>query len=313
MTRARLRLAFMGTPSYALPTLEALTAHDHEICQIWTKPPSPQGRGLKARPSAVAEWARQRALPLCEQRDLRGAQELEKLRALNLDAVIIVSFGIILPKALLSIPRLGCLNLHPSLLPRWRGAAPIARALWAGDSKTGVSIIQIGESVDSGAILAQEEIIIGDMNAGQLSALTSRLGAKLMVESLERFARSEITPTPQDDSLAVMADRLTAAEEKIDWQLSASKLLCQIRALSPTPGAWFKARRGERDVRVRLSDAQMCDGAGRAGEVLDEKNAIIACGEGALRLRQLQREGRRSMPAADFLIGFPLSKGERLS
>ncbi len=303
-----LRLAFMGTPDYALPSLECLKHSSHQLLKIWTKPPSRTGRGKKLKKSAVALWAEENNTPYRECQNLKDDAEWEVFESLNLDAVLVVSFGVILPKRFLTLPRLGCLNLHPSLLPRWRGAAPIERALWAGDEKTGITIMLLGEGIDDGDILAQQEIEIGAMNAADLRQGTSTQGARLLLQTLEAYADGKLTARAQDSSRATFAEKLSAADEGLDWAHPAKKLLCHVRALSPKPGAWF-IYRGQ---KIRLLDAELVEAKGAAGEILDDRQGVIACGDKALKPLALQREGKKALSAHDFLLGFKFHKGDRL-
>ena len=328
MSSKKLRLAFMGTPDFALPTLKALRGSGHEIVMIYARPPQGSGRGLRARDGVIADYARQHKLPLRQAASLRTQEEKDFFASLKIDAAIITSFGLILPKEFLSLPSLGCLNLHPSLLPRWRGAAPIERAIMAGDQHSGITIMLMDEGVDSGAILAQEKIKIGDMNAGQLREVMAHKGASLMADTLESFANGKIIPQKQDERQATSAPRLTAEDEKIHWQKPALEILCQIRALSPRPGAWFEinARAHDEPTRIRLLDAALSDGVKgatgrerrrgrerRPGQVLDEKQAIIACGSGAVRLLKLHRAGKKIMDIDVFLQGFALNREMKLN
>ncbi len=317
MQPKKLRLAFMGTPDFALPTLKALMASSHEIAMVYAKPSKRSGRGLSARAGVVADYARRHQLPLRQALSLRAQEEESFFSALNIDAAIVAAFGLILPQAFLSIPRLGCLNLHPSLLPRWRGAAPIERAIMAEDRQTGITIMLMDEGVDSGDILAQEKMDINDMNVGQLRDVMAQKGAQLMIDTLDNFAAGKISAHKQDDRQAILAPRLTAEDEKINWHRSAQEILCQIRALSPRPGAWFcvESRGSGEPTRIRLLAAERVHGIKGAaeGEILDEDQAIIACGCGALKLLTVQRAGKKVMEIDDFLLGFPLRRGMKLN
>lgn len=301
----------MGTPDYALPSLEALSASHHQLEIIWTKQENKAGRGQKIQKSAVSLWAKKNNIACRECKNLRDPEELEIFRSLNLDACIVVSFGIILPKEFLEATKLGCLNLHPSLLPKWRGAAPIERAILAGDKKTGITIMLLAQGIDDGDILFQQEVEIGAMNAGSLKNLTANQGAKLLLSSLELFSEGKIKPRPQNDSEATMAEKISREDRKIDWQKPAQYLLNQIRALSPKPAPYFYYN----GKQIKLLEAEIIKKQGRAGEVLDESQAIIACGTDSLKLLTLQREGKNSMPAASFLHGLvpQLKKNQSLN
>ena len=308
-----MRLAFMGTPVFALPTLEAIHKSHHQLVMIWTKPERKRQRGQKTYPTPVALWAERHNIPLRQIVSFtKQAEDKKILKELNIDAALIVSFGVILPQNILAIPPLGCLNLHPSLLPRWRGAAPIERAIEAGDEKTGITIMLLGEGVDDGDMLAQKQIMIGQKNAGQLRQDLALLGADLMMEALERWEKGKITPIKQNHEKAVWAAKIQSREEEIDWTRPAKAILHQIRALAPKPGAWSLLWRNQQPIRIRLLDAHLSELDGKSGDMLDEKHAIIGCGEGALAITHIQREGKKPMAIDDFLRGFPLIKGRGL-
>lgn len=305
----RLRLAFMGTPDFAVPCLDALVAAGHAVAAVYTQPPRQAGRGNKPRPSPVQQAAEHQGIEVRTPLTLKSAEEQAAFAALDLDAAVVVAYGLILPKPILAAPRLGCLNIHASLLPRWRGAAPIQRAIMAGDKETGVTIMQMEEGLDTGPMLLSEPAAIGDDdNAGSLHDRLAEIGARLIVSALDKLAAGELTATPQPAEGAIYAAKLTRADESIDWRRSADDLARQVRALSPSPGAWFPAK-GE---RIKLLAARAIDGSGEPGEVLDD-HLTIACGKGALRPLQLQRAGRAPIVAADFLRGFAVPKGARLT
>ncbi|MFM9843110.1 MAG: methionyl-tRNA formyltransferase [Dongiaceae bacterium] len=305
----RLRLAFMGTPDFAVPCLDALAAAGLGIAAVYTQPPRQAGRGKKPRPSPVQAAAERQGLEIRTPLSLKDAGEQAAFAALNLDAAVVVAYGLLLPKPVLAAPRLGCLNIHASLLPRWRGAAPIQRAIMAGDKETGVTIMQMDEGLDTGPILLREAIAIaGDETAGTLHDRLAALGARLIVQALDGLAAGMLTATPQPAGAAVYAAKLTRADEIIDWRRSADEIGRKVRALCPVPGAWFTAK-GE---RIKLLAALAVDGRGEPGAILDDR-LTIACGSGALRPLQLQRAGRGPVPAADFLRGFVLAPGTRLS
>lgn len=304
-----LRLAFMGSPAFALPTLAALIAAGHDIACVYSQPPRPAGRGKQDRPTPVHAFAAERGIEVRTPRSLKKAPEQEAFAALDLDVAIVVAYGLILPKAILDAPARGALNLHGSLLPRWRGAAPIQRAIMAGDKVTGVQVMRMEEGLDTGAVLATAETPIEfDDTTQTVHDRLATLGAALMRDTLEKFERGETTETPQPEEGATYAHKITAAEARIDWTRSAREIDCMIRGLSPAPGAWF-----EHDgVRVKVLLSRPGQGAGAPGEVLDD-NLLIACGEGAVRLITVQREGRGPLAADTFLRGQPVPTGARLA
>jgi methionyl-tRNA formyltransferase len=276
---------------------------------VYTQPPRQAGRGNKPRPSPVQQAAERHNFEVRTPLSLKTAEEQSAFVALKLDAAVVVAYGLILPQPILTAPRLGCLNIHASLLPRWRGAAPIQRAIMAGDRETGVTIMQMDEGLDTGPMLLSEPVAIGDGdNAGSLHDRLAALGARLIVQALDSLASGKLTAAPQPAEGAIYAAKLTRADEIIDWRKSADDLARQIRALSPAPGAWFRAK-GE---RIKLLAARAVDGSGEPGAVLDDR-LTIACGKGALQSLQLQRAGRAPMAAAEFLRGFALPKGTRLA
>ncbi len=304
----RLRLAFMGTPDFAVPCLDALVAAGHGIAAVYTQPPRQAGRGKKPRPSPVQVAAERHGFEVRTPLSLKDAGEQAAFAALNLDAAVVVAYGLLLPKPVLAAPRLGCLNIHASLLPRWRGAAPIQRAIMAGDDSTGVTIMQMDQGLDTGPMLLRESIaLLPGETAGALHDRLAVLGARLIVTALSGLADGKLSATPQPAEGAVYAAKLTRADEVIDWRKSAAEIERQVRAMSPSPGAWFTAK-GE---RLKLLSAQVIDRSGEPGAVLDDR-LTIACGSGALRPLQLQRAGRAPMAAADLLRGFALPAGTRL-
>jgi methionyl-tRNA formyltransferase len=299
----------MGTPDFAVPCLDALVAAGHGIAAVYTQPPRQAGRGKKPRPSPVQQAAERHGFEVRTPLSLKAVEEQAAFGALGLDAAVVVAYGLILPKPVLTAPRLGCLNIHASLLPRWRGAAPIQRAIMAGDKETGVTIMQMDEGLDTGPMLLCERVAIADEDtAGTLHDKLAALGARLIVTALDRLAFGKLTSTLQPAEGAIYAAKLTRADEVIDWRRSAEDLTRQVRALSPAPGAWFAAK-GE---RIKLLAARAVDGSGEPGAVLDD-HLTIACGQGALQHLQLQRAGRAPVAAADFLRGFALPKGARLT
>ncbi len=306
----RLRLAFLGTPDFARVSLEALAAAGHEIAAVYSQPPRPAGRGKKLRPSPVQACAEARGWELRTPRRLKDPEEQAAFAALELDVAVVAAYGLILPKAILEAPRLGCLNVHASLLPRWRGAAPIQRAILAGDAETGITIMQMDEGLDTGAMLLQEAIPIAPRTtASALHDALAALGGRLIVEALDGLAAGRLTARPQPEAGATYAAKLERSEGRLDWRETAEALDRRRRAFAPWPGAWFEAA-GE---RIKVLDSEIVEGGGEAapGRVLDAA-LTIACGAGALRLVTVQRAGKQPMAAAEFLRGFPLAPGTAL-
>ncbi len=282
-----MRLAFMGTPDFAVPVFEALAAAGHEVVHVYTQPPRPAGRGRSLRPSPVQAAAGALGIPVVTPESLRDPVALADFAALECDAAVVVAYGLILPQAALDAPRLGCFNLHASLLPRWRGAAPIQRAIMAGDAGTGVCVMEMEAGLDTGPVLACRETPIGpEDTARTLHDRLANIGAALMVETLAALAQREVPTAPQPEAGATYAAKIDKAEARVDWTRSATALDAHIRGLSPFPGAWCEIG-GE---RVKLLMARPEDSAGAPGEVLDDR-LLVACGAGALRLVTLQRSG----------------------
>jgi len=303
-----MRLAFMGTPEFAVHALREILADGHEVAAVYTRPPAPRGRGKVLQPSPVHTFAESRGLEVRTPRSFRYIEAIQPLRALDLDAVAVVAYGQILPREVLETPRLGCWNLHASLLPRWRGAAPIQRAIMAGDAVTGVQVIRMTEGLDEGPILATEQTPIApDETAGGLHDRLARLGAELLAGALRVVERGAAAPEPQSDEGAVYAAKLTAAETRIDWAGAAAQVDRHIRGLSPHPGAWFEALTPKGPVRVKALMSQVAMGAGAPGQVLDDAGFKVACGQGAVRLLKVQREGRAPQDGAEFLRGVTMS------
>ena len=308
-----MRLAFLGTPAFAATSLAAVIAAGHEIACVYSQADKPRGRGQAVRPSPVAALAQEHGLDVRTPASMRDADEIAAFDALNLDAAVVVAFGQILPAAVLDAPRLGSFNLHGSLLPRWRGAAPIQRAIMAGDAETGVQVMRMTPGLDEGDILSTARVAIGDEQiAGTLFDELAQAGAKLLVETLAAIEAGTAAPTPQAAEGVTYAKKITTAEARIDWTRSAVEIDRQIRGLSPFPGAWFMAPspKGEMRIKALLSRAE--DGAGAPGSVLDD-NGLIACGTGAVRLLGAQREGKGPQGIGEFLRGFSLPAGTALS
>jgi methionyl-tRNA formyltransferase len=303
----RLRLVFMGTPAFGVPVLDALLDAGHEVLAVYCRPPRPAGRGQGVQPAPVHAFATSRGLEVRTPTSLKGRAEEAAFAALGADAAVVAAYGLILPAPVLAAPRLGCLNVHPSLLPRWRGAAPMRRAILAGDPETGVTIMVMDEGLDTGAILLADAVPIDDdTTAGRLEDALAGLGARLIVEALAGLDQGRLEPRPQPAEGATHAPKLTPAEERLDWRLSARDLARGVRALSPRPGAWFE-HEGMR-IRVLAGEAVARLREAAPGTVLDDA-LEVACGDGALRLEIVQRAGRKAMDAKDFLRGRPIPAG----
>ena len=293
-----MRVVFMGTPAFSVPVLEALHAR-HEVVCAYSQPPRPAGRGKKDRPSPVQERAEALGIPVRHPVRLRDAADQADFAALNADVAVVVAYGLILPKPILDAPRLGCLNIHASLLPRWRGAAPIHRAIMAGDAATGVCIMQMDEGLDTGPVLLRREVPIGPQETtAELHDRLSLLGAEAILEALDRLP--DLTAEPQADLGVTYAAKIDKAEARVDWTRPAAEVDRQIRGLSPFPGAWADVQ-GE---RVKLLKSRLAVGQGAPGEVLD--GFTIACGTGAVDVLEAQREGKRPMAAGEILRGLVL-------
>jgi methionyl-tRNA formyltransferase len=304
-----MRLIFMGTPEFAVPMLVELAARGHEIAAVYTRAPKPAGRGMDVQHTPVEQEARRLALAVHTPRSLKDDEAQAAFRAHNADAAVVVAYGLILPKSVLAAPRLGCFNVHASLLPRWRGAAPINRAIMAGDAESGVTIMKMDEGLDTGAMAMAERMPIGfDMTAGDLHDALSRLGADLMLRALVAAERGSLALTPQPAAGVTYAEKISKNETRINWSKPWKQVHDHIRGLSPFPGAWFEID----GVRVKALRSTKGDGSGAAGTVLDNK-LTIACGAGAVRLTQVQRAGKQPMSADEFLRGTPVKPGMRVA
>lgn len=301
-----MRIAFMGTPDFAVPTLDALHAAGHDIAAVYTQPPRRAGRGKAVQPSPVQRRAEALGLEVRSPLTLRDRQEQAAFAALDLDVAVVAAYGLILPLPVLEAPRLGCLNVHGSLLPRWRGAAPVQRAILAGDRETGVGIMQMEKGLDTGAVRLEGRVRVDHKTAGALTTELAELGAKLMVEVL---ARPEAYPpqTQPEDGITYAA-KIEKAEAKIDFTRGAEQIERQVRAFNPMPGAFFEFA-GE---RIQILAAAIEDGSGQPGEVIDD-TLRIACADGAIRPLMVKRAGRGAMPAAELLRGFAIPKGSVLA
>jgi methionyl-tRNA formyltransferase len=306
----KLTLAFMGTSPFGLPALEAIVAAGHRVACVYTRAPKPAGRGYGVRKTPIHEAAERLGLPVRTPASLKAADEQEAFRALGLDVAVVAAYGLILPKAILEAPRLGCLNIHGSLLPRWRGAAPVERAILAGDSDTGITLMQMDEGLDTGAMLLKERIAIDRLTAGELHEKLSAMGAPLTVNALDGITNGTLTPEPQLADGATYAKKIEPADARLDWREPAVALERRVRAFAPRPGAWFV----HDGARIKVFGADVVADSSRVapGSVLDD-HLTIKCGADALRLTVLQREGKGKMPADAFLRGFPLAKGAALT
>jgi methionyl-tRNA formyltransferase len=304
-----LRLVFMGTPAFAVPTLTAIADDGHEVAAVYTRPPQPAGRGMAPRTSPVAREAERLGLAVFTPATLRENTAAATMRAHGAEAAVVVAYGLILPRAILDCFSRGCFNLHASLLPRWRGAAPIHRAIMAGDRETGVMVMKMNEGLDAGDIAISKRVAIGpDATAGDLHNEIARLGAGLMVRSLADLETGKLQPRPQSDTGATYANKIDKAETRIDWTGPWNKVHDHCRGLSPFPGAWFELAGVGRFKVLRTTKGT---GDGEPGRVLDD-DLTIACGQGAVRLLELQRAGRQPMRAGEFLRGAPIPRGSVL-
>jgi methionyl-tRNA formyltransferase len=298
-----LRVVFMGTPDFAVPTLSEIVGQGHEVVAVYTRPPAAAGRGMELKISPVHRMADRFGIPVFTPKTLRNDEAAEIFRSHGADVAVVVAYGMILPKPILEAPELGCLNLHASLLPRWRGAAPIQRAIMAGDAETGVAVMKMEEGLDTGPVAMVERVAITpDMNAGELHDKLMILGADLMVRALAALSRGGLSFTPQPEEGVTYAHKLTNEDARIEWMKPAQAVHDHIRGLSPFPGAFFTADFGKGPERVKVLRATQSDRAGEPGSLLDPKG-IVACGEGAVRLLQVQRAGKAPMGAEEFLRG----------
>ncbi len=307
-----MRIAFLGTPDFAVAALDALVAAGHEVACVYSQPPAPRGRGQELKPSPVHAYALERGIPVRTPVSMRDPDEVAAFAALNLDAGVVVAFGQILPAAVLDAPKLGCFNLHASLLPRWRGAAPIQRAIMAGDKLTGVEVMQMTEGLDEGPVLASESLRIDALEtAGTLHDRLVQVGAGLLARTMAAVERGEVAATPQSPDGETYAKKIRPKEARIAWAKPAAEVDRKIRGLSPFPGAWFELPTEKGPLRVKALLSQIEDGAGAPGEALDDA-LLIACGEGAVRLLRVQREGRGPQDAQTFLRGLAVAAGTQL-
>ena len=308
-----LRVVFMGTPDFAVRTLAALVSAGHQVVAVYSQPPRPAGRGMDERKSAVHRFAEQAAIPVATPRSLKIEDQQQAFAALKADVAVVVAYGLLLPKPILDAPRQGCLNLHASMLPRWRGAAPIQRAIMAGDTETAAAVMRMEEGLDTGPVCLEERIAIGlDTTAGELHDMLAQRGAALMVRALASIEQGALECKPQPASGATYAAKIDKGETGIDFSRPARNVHNHVRGLSPIPGAWFDlAGAGGKRERIRVLRTTLAEGTGAAGVVLD-RALTVACGEGAVRLLEVQRAGKRPMSAAEFLRGHPIDPGTRL-
>ena len=307
-----LRIIFMGTPEFSVPLLGEIAGQGHEIVACYTRAPKPGGRrGLEPVKSPVHQAAERFGIPVFTPRTLRDGEAAAEFAAHEADVAVVAAYGLILPKAVLAAPRFGCLNLHASLLPRWRGAAPIQRAIMAGDAETGVMVMQMDEGLDTGPVAMAEHIAIGpDMTAGELHDLLMHRGADLMVRALAALSRDSLAFHPQSQTGVTYAEKIRKDECRIDWSRDAADVHNHIRGLSPFPGAYLEAALGRKVERIKVLRSGVAAGSGAPGEVLDGQ-LTVACGSGAVRLIQLQRAGKSAVSARDFLNGASVTAGMR--
>lgn len=311
-----LRIIFMGTPEFSVPTLMEIIGQGHDVVACYSQPPRPAGRGMDLKKSPVHEAAETVGIPVFTPESLKDADEQQKFADLDADVAVVVAYGLLLPKPVLDAPREGCLNLHASLLPRWRGAAPINRAIMAGDSETAVQVMRMEEGLDTGPVCMSETFAIDpNMTAGDLHDRLSALGGDLMVRALAALSRGALTEVAQSEDGVTYASKLSKAETRIDWTGDGKSVHNHIRGLSPFPGAWCEITVGGKAERLKvLKSAEVNDASGEPGEVVSVDGApVVACGSGAVRLVQVQRAGKKPMAAAEFLRGVQLKPGEKLA
>ncbi len=309
---APMRIIFMGTPGFAVPSLRAICAAGHKVVAVYTQPPRQAGRGLNRRKSPVQQAAEQAGLAVRSPARLKSQEEQERFVALDADAAVVVAYGIILPQPILAGTRHGAFNLHASLLPRWRGAAPINRAIMAGDGESGVSIMRLDQGLDTGPVCLKARVAIGrDMTAGELHDALAASGATLLVHALSALDRGRLDCRPQAEDGVTYAEKIGPGETRIDWSRPAPEVHDMIRGLSPYPGAWFEVGINGKNERIKALRSTLAEVSGAPGIVLDDY-LTIACGEGAVRLTEVQRAGKKPMRSENFLRGVPLDAGTKL-
>jgi methionyl-tRNA formyltransferase len=308
-----LRLIFMGTPQFAVPTLLGLVAQGHEVAAVYTRAAKPAGRGMKLQQSPVEQEAHRLGIPVKTPSTLKTPEALEEFRGYGADATVVVAYGMILPQAILDAPKLGCFNLHASLLPRWRGAAPINRAIMAGDAESGVMVMKMDAGLDTGDVAMAERLAITDtMTASDLHDALAPLGGDLMTRAMGALERGTLQLTPQASEGVTYATKIDKAEAHIDWNKPAREVLRHIHGLSPSPGAWCEMPLEGASQRAKILRCEIASGSGEPGTVLDDR-LMIACKKGALRVLELQRPGKQPMKAEEFLRGTPVKPPVRLS
>jgi len=303
----------MGTPDFATALLKEICARGHEVAAVYTQPPRPAGRGMSEKKSSVHQFAESRGLTVRTPGSLRSLEETQAFAALDADVAVVAAYGLLLPQPILDAPKHGCLNLHGSLLPRWRGAAPIQRAIMAGDAESGVMVMKMDAGLDTGPVALTAKTPVGpDMTAGELHDRLAQLGAPLMADALDLLAKGELRFTPQSEAGACYAQKVDKAEGRIDWRRTANDLHNHVRGLAPFPGAFFECDLGHGVERVKVLCTRAEDGKGAPGAVLDDAG-LVACGEGALRLLRVQRAGKGEMGIGEFLRGRKLARGLKLA
>lgn len=308
-----LRLVFMGTPDFAVPTLKALLGSAHSLAAVYCQPPKPAGRGMALRACPVQQHAERAGVPVLTPLGLRKPEAVAGFAAHQADAAIVVAYGLLLPPAILALPVHGCFNLHPSLLPRWRGAAPLQRTLMAGDKQTAICVMRMEAGLDTGPICLSEPLPLPQsMTAGELHDQAATRGAGLMLRALVQLEREQLVETPQSSEGVTYAAKIEKAETRIDWSRPADAAHDHIRGLSPLPGAWFETAVEGRRERIKVLRSEPAGGQGRPGTLLDDR-LLVACGSGAIRLLELQRAGKKPMAAADLLRGLALVTGGSLA
>ncbi|WJR68309.1 methionyl-tRNA formyltransferase [Neorhizobium sp. CSC1952] len=309
-----LRIIFMGTPEFSVPTLHGLKQAGHDVVAVYTQPPRPGGRrGLDLVKSPVHQAAELLGIPVFTPVNFKAEEDRERFRALNADVAVVVAYGLLLPEAILTGTRLGCYNGHASLLPRWRGAAPIQRAIMAGDRKTGMMVMRMEKGLDTGPVALTREVEIGEnMTAGELHDKLMQVGARAMAEAMDKLEADDLPLTPQPEEGVLYAAKIDKGETRVDFLKPARDVHNHIRGLSPFPGAWFEVEINGRQERVKVLSSELGEGSGEAGKVLDDA-LTVACGEGAVRLLKLQKAGGKPLAAAEFLRGTPIPAGTRLA
>jgi methionyl-tRNA formyltransferase len=307
-----LRIVFMGTPEFSVPTFAEILGAGHEVVAAYTQPPRPAGRGMAEQPTPVHRFAESNQIPVRTPKSLKGEAEQRAFAELKAHAAVVVAYGLLLPAPVLAAPRLGCFNLHASALPRWRGAAPIQRAIMAGDTETAAAVMRMELGLDTGPVCLAEPVSIGpDMTAGELHDVLAERGASVMVRALSALERGSLDCAPQASAGVTYAAKIDKAEARIDFARPAREVHNLVRGLSPFPGAWLETSAGGKPERIKVLRSTLADGRGAPGEVLDDR-LTVACGEGALRLIELQRAGKKPMAAQELLRGFALPPGTRL-